>query len=154
MANIKKKAPKKTNGSAVMKDIQALHTCISKDQNQLEKLYRKTLINTNKKLLATKKLLAKTKEHVRKTKSAKANKPKAYQSTLSELQSLQKQFEGLKAELAFIETGYTQFNAQQKVLFKFAKEWNNKKTTIKRKPNKTNKALAETAGPEVAPGPV
>lgn len=151
MANIKKQAPKKTNGSAVMKDIQALHTCISKDQNQLEKLYRKTLINTNKKLMATKKLLAKTKKHVSKTKGEKANKPKVYQSALSELQSLQKQFEGQKAELAFIEAGYTQFNAQQKVLLKFGKEWGKKKTTIKRKPSKTSKVLAEKAVPEVAP---
>lgn len=150
MAKKNMKTAKKQKNGAVRADINALHVCISKDQDQLEKLYNKTVISANKTVLAAKKSLAKAKKLAVKTKRHKKSAPKAYQGALSEVQSLQKQLEVLKSEYAFIEAGYTKFNAQQKALINFEKEWKKKTASVKKKPKKQRKMVTEKAVVEVS----
>ncbi len=150
MAKQKMKATKKQKNNVVMKDINRLHICISKDQDQLEKSYKKAVVSASKNVLTVKKALAKAKIQASKTKNVKANAPKVHQSALSEIQSLQKQLDVLKDESASIEAGYTKFNAQQKALLKFEKEWTKTAPSTKRKPTRQRKIVIENAIPEIS----
>ena len=151
MAKRKGKVAKKQKNNAVMNDINGLHACISKDQDQLEKLYKKSCIAANKAVLTIQKSLAKAKNKSIKAKRNKTSAPKVYQSVLLEIQSLQKQLDTVKGEWSSIEAGYTKFNAQQKALFKFEKEWHKKSVNVKKKPKKQpNKMVIETAAAEAA----
>jgi len=149
MARKKMKVTKKQKNNAVMNDINGLHICINQDYDQLEKLYTKTVISANKNVLTAKKALAKAKKQLSKTKNVKAKAPKVYQSALSEAHILQKQLDVQKEEHACIAAGYTKFNAQQKALLKFEKEWAKKAPSAKKKPMKKRKIVTENAMPEV-----
>jgi len=122
-----------------MRDIEKAHICIERDCDQLDKLYRKALVGTNKNALAAKKSLAKAKVQAKKAKRYKKESPKVYQKALAEIKALEKQSSTLKTELACITTCYTQFNAKKKAMDQFEKEWNKKKAA------KPKKRKAKTA---------
>lgn len=145
MARKQAKAAKKQKNNTAMKDINALHSCISKDQNQLEKLYRKNFVSATKNVLAVKKSLVKAKKLSVKAKRKNKVEPKAYQAALSAIQSIQKQLVALLDDHACIEAGYTKFNAQQKALLKLEKEWNKKTVNVRKKPTKRRKVVTETS---------
>jgi len=140
---------KKQKNAGVINDIHSLHACISKNRDQLDTLYKKTFVNANKSVLAIKKSLAKVKKQAIKAKTNRKNSPKAYQIALSEIQSLQKQLTVQKEEQDYLESAYTKFNAQQKVLFKFEKEWNKKIATPKKKPKKRSNMIEGKVTPEI-----
>jgi hypothetical protein len=144
--------PQQNNG--VMRDIERAHACIDRDHDQLDKLYKKGLVGTDKNVLANKKLLAKAMVQAKKAKRHKKESPQVYQKVLAEINALQKQADTLKMELACITACYMRFNAKKKVIAKFEKEWSNKKASRpkKRKAKAAGKRIEADQNREVMPG--
>ncbi|GEM_PF-3868001 len=112
----KKIVSKKVKLSNSMTEIQKVKACIAKDQVMLEKLYKKAISDTSKKLVGTAKLLAKAKKAVDQTAKNKKKSPKNHTVAVSLFQSLKTELITIKAEQSCLNMGYKKLNMQQKAL--------------------------------------
>ncbi|CAN5431940.1 hypothetical protein BH10PSE19_BH10PSE19_08770 [soil metagenome] len=139
----KKTAPKKAKTPSMNAEIQSLHACIEKDQNNLVKAYDKNLAKVAKSIAGTTVALKKEKAK-QKTAKSKPGKTRATTKVVDAtgVAKLQQELVSLKEQHATLSSGQKKLSAQQKILQRFEKDWM-KQTKTATKAKKTTKSATK-----------
>ena len=113
-----KKGSKKVVVSTTKSKIQQIHACISKDLEEISKLYKKSIAEAEKNVSRVTQQVLKAKKSLIQAKKNKAKSPKNYKDMESLLQSLSKQCTWAKTECANLKSEYKIFLAHHKASMK------------------------------------